>query len=450
MAFGLYCRLSYARVNEVFLFPSRINRLIIRVIGAANRVENMLEGVRIVEMATYIAAPSAGGMMADWGAEVIKIEAREGDPIRHFFKSIGADLDGNPVFDLDNRGKRSVAIDFSTPDGAEAIHRLLEDADVFLTNLRPGSLKRAGLDWDTLHARHSKLIYATVTGYGIEGPEADRPGFDMAAFWSRAGVGQLFAPKGEDPVPLRTAFGDHVTGQATVAGICAALVERARTDKGRLVETSLLRTGIYSLGSDMAIQLKFGRLASTKSREQAPNPVNNFFKTRDGFWLCLMPRQSGKDWPDICRALGHEEWLEGDKFTSPKARRKNGPELVGLLDQAFGTRTLEDWHARLDEAHLVWAPVQTPKQVVEDPQAEAAGAFVEMPDHSGGTFRSPASPVRFHGADDGPKGPSPLVGQHTDEVLAEVGYTPEEIAKLKENEIVGPISEDGSNASKPV
>ncbi len=398
----------------------------------------MLEGIRVIEMATYIAAPSAGGMLADWGADVIKIEAREGDPIRHFFSTIGTDLEGNPVFDLDNRGKRSVALDFSTKEGADAVHRLLEGADVFLTNLRPGSLKRAGLDWETLHKQNEKLIYATVTGYGIEGPEADRPGFDMAAFWSRAGVGRLFAPKGEDPVPLRTAFGDHVTGQATAAGICAALVERARTNKGRLVETSLLRTGIYSLGSDMAIQLKFGRVASTKPREEAINPVNNFFKSKDGFWICLMPRQGSKDWANVLRAIDREDLAGDPKFDSSKSRRKNGPELVRLIDEAFSKRDLEEWHARLDAEHLVWAPVQTPAQVAEDPQAEAAGAFVQTPDHSGGMFRAPATPVRFHGADDGPKGPSPHVGQHTDEVLKGAGYSDDEITELKSKSVVGP------------
>ena len=397
----------------------------------------MLEGIRVIEMATYIAAPSAGGMLADWGADVIKIEAREGDPIRHFFKTIGTDLEGNPVFDLDNRGKRSVALDFSIPEGAKAVLKFLEKADVFLTNLRPGSLKRAGLDWDTVHKMNEKLIYASVTGYGMEGPEADRPGFDMAAFWSRAGVGRLFAPKGEDPVPLRTAFGDHVTGQATAAGICAALVERARTGKGRLVETSLLRTGIYTLGSDMAIQLKFGRVASTRRREEAVNPVNNYFKTRDDFWLCLMPRQGSKDWMDILRAIDRKDLATDPKFDSSKNRRKNGPELVGIIDEAFATRDLAEWHDRLDAEHLIWAPVQTPAQVADDAQAEAAGAFVQTPDHSGGSFRAPATPVRFHGADDGPRGPSPHIGEHTDEMLEDAGYTADEIAVLRSNSIVG-------------
>jgi len=383
----------------------------------------MLEGIKVVEMATYIAAPSAGGIMADWGAEVVKIEPVEGDPIRHFFNTIGADLDGNPVFDLDNRGKRSVAIDTSTEEGAEALRKLVLDADVFLTNLRPGSLKRAGLDYDSMKALNPKIVYASVTGYGLEGPEADRPGFDMAAFWSRSGVGRLFAPKGTDPVPIRTAFGDHVTGQATVAGILAALIERGRTGEGRLVETSLLRSGIYALGSDMAIQLKFGRIASTPPREAAINPINNFFRAKCGTWICLMPRQGGKDWAAVCHALDREALAEDARFASSKDRRKNAAALVDEFDAAFAERDLAEWGARLDAHDIVWAPVQHPSQVAEDPQAEAAGAFVMTPGAGGRpAFRAPASPVRFHGADDGPKGPSPDVGEHTREVLASLGY----------------------------
>ncbi|MFP4005016.1 MAG: CaiB/BaiF CoA transferase family protein, partial [Alphaproteobacteria bacterium] len=311
----------------------------------------MLEGLRVIELASYIAAPAAGGIMADWGADVIKIEPLHGDPIRQFFASIGAEVDGNPVFELDNRGKRGVAIDTGTEEGAEAVRRLAAEADVFLTNLRPGSLSRAGLDHERLSALNPKLVYASVTGYGLFGEEKDRPGFDMAAFWSRAGVARLFAPKGTDPVQIRTAFGDHVTAQATVAGILAAIVERSRTGKGRLVETSLLRSGIYALGTDMAIQLALGRVASTPPREKAINPINNFFQSSDGNWICLMPRQGGADWADLTKAIGREDLREDERFRDSRSRRANGPELVRILDDAFAAHTLEEWGAILDRHH---------------------------------------------------------------------------------------------------
>ncbi len=404
----------------------------------------MLEGLKVVEMATYIAAPSAGGMLADWGAQVIKIEPLAGDPIRDFFASLGVEMGDNPVFALDNRGKRSIALDATTPEGAEIIRKLVGDADVFLTNLRPGSLTRAGLDWDAVHALNPRLVYASVTGYGLLGEEADRPGFDMAAFWARAGVGRLHAPRGSDPFPIRTAFGDHITGQSTAAGILAALYERERTGQGRLVETSLLRTGIYSLGSDMAIQLRFGRVASNRPRHDAVQPVNNFFQTQDGFWLCLIPRQGGSDWKALLRALGREDLAEDERFASSSNRRKNGAALVDLLDEAFGSLTLADAGQRLDAEDLVWAPVQTPAQVATDPQAMAAGAFATIPDTNfkdgeGNTqpYRTPAAPVRFHGADDGPKGPPPGIGEHTAQVLGELGYAPDAIEDLAGRGVLG-------------
>ena len=184
----------------------------------------MLEGIRVIEYATYMAAPGAGGILADWGAEVIKIEPPGGDPIRKFFKSIGTDIQDNPVFDFDNRGKKSIIVDTSTEAGQAIVRKLAETADVFLTNVRPGGLTRSGLDHESLSAANPKLVYCSLTGYGLTGPDADRPGFDVASFWSRTGVAALTVPKGQEPFSLRTAFGDHTTSIAAAAGICAALV----------------------------------------------------------------------------------------------------------------------------------------------------------------------------------------------------------------------------------
>ena len=396
----------------------------------------MLKGLRVVELASYIAAPGAGGILADWGAEVIKIEAPAGDPMRNFFDGLSGDEHGNPVFELDNRGKRGVVLDISTPAGREAAIRLVATADIFLTNVRPGSLKRAGLDFDTLHAEHPALIYCSLTGYGLQGEDADRAGMDVAAFWSRAGVGAITAPKGVDPFPIRTAMGDHITSLSTVAAILAAVHERHSTGKGRLVETSLLRTGVYSIGSDMAIQLRFGKLASTRPRAQAVQPLANFFRTADGRWICLLVRTGGKDWPQIAAAVGRPDLVENPLFASSRARRENGPALVEILDAAFAAFSYEDMAGRLDEYDITWAPYQTPGELTRDPQAEAAGCFVNTPDGKGGSFRSPASPARFDGYDDTPKSGPPSLGQHTDAVLAELGYSADEIAALRDSKAV--------------
>lgn len=396
----------------------------------------MLEGLKIVELATYIAAPGAGSIMADWGAEVIKIEPPAGDPMRRFFDSMAAEQDSNPVFDLDNRGKRGVVFDIGAPDGKEAALRLVRQADVFLTNVRPGALKRAGLDWESLKAENPRLIYCSLTGYGLQGPDADRAGMDVASFWSRAGVGAITAPKGVEPFPIRTGMGDHITSLATVAAILAAVHDRSRTGQGRLVETSLLRTGVYSIGSDMAIQMRLGKLASTRPRDQAVQPLANFFKTSDGRWFCILVRQGGTDWPQIARAAGRPDLIDDPRFATSKARRENTAELVHTLDAAFGAMTYEQAAAALDAGDVTWAPYQTPRELVEDPQAEAAGCFVTIPDGKGGGHRSPASPARFEGFDDTPRGPAPRLGQDTAAVMAELGYSPEEIAALKSTKAV--------------
>lgn len=391
----------------------------------------MLEGLKVVELATYIAAPGAGGILSDWGAEVIKVEPPAGDPIRGFFASIGRDMGANPVFDMDNRGKRGVAIDITRADGRDALLKLIAGADIFLTNSRPGSLARAGLDYDSLKAAHPQLIYASVTGYGLQGEEADRAGFDIAAFWSRSGVAGLTTPKGAEPFPLRTAMGDHITSLATVSAILAAVVERQSTGVGRLVETSLLRTGVYSVSSDMAIQLRFGRVASNRVRKEAVNPVANFFRTKEGRWICLVPRQGGGDWADLCRAVKREDLIDDARFAKARARSENAALLVETLDAAFAALAFADAAAALDAVDYVWSPVQSAAEVAADPQAEAAGCFVDVPDGAGGHFRIPAAPARFPGVDTTPGGPAPSVGQHTAEVLGGAGYSAEEIEALK-------------------
>jgi len=391
----------------------------------------MLEGLKIVEYATYIAAPGAGGIMADWGADVIKVEPPGGDPIRMFFASVG--IEGvaiNPVFELDNRGKRGIVLDTAQDAGRDALLRLADDADVFLTNVRPGGLARAGLDHTALLKRNPRLIYATLTGYGLEGSDADRPGMDSAAFWARSGLAALFRPKGGEPVQLRTAFGDHVASMAIVSGVLAALYERERTGKGRLVEASLLRVAHYAGGSDFAIQHSYGRTASNRPRRNAPNPLINYFQTKDGHWISLLTRQGEKDWPPLCRALSLEHLIEDDRFARASVRRENGGALVDQLDAAFAALTLDQAAAALDVEEMIWAPVLSAAEAVADPQAIASGAVVQTPQHEGPPINAPGAPIRFPGADDGPKGPAPKAGEHTRAVLAQAGYSEAEIDAL--------------------
>jgi crotonobetainyl-CoA:carnitine CoA-transferase CaiB-like acyl-CoA transferase len=380
---------------------------------------SILAGTRVVELGVWVAGPGAGGVMADWGADVVKVEPPEGDPMRRVFQLIaGHGQPESPPFDLDNRGKRSVVLDLRDPAGREAAQQLVGGADVFLTNLRPEAVERLGLGPDALLEANERLVYASVSGYGLRGPDAGRAGYDVGAFWARSGVASKMVPEGEPPIDIRSGFGDHVTAMTSVAGICAALLARERTGRGQLVETSLLRTGIWCLGWDLGIQMRFGKIAPTLPRTDVMNPMVNPYQGSDGRWFWMLGLETERHWPALLRAIGRPDLGEDERFADGRGRRKNAPALVAELDAVFATRPRDEWTAAFDDHGVWWAPVNTLAEVLEDPQAVATGAFVEVPGGAAGpAHRAVATPVRFGAADVGPAGPVPVLGEHSDEIL---------------------------------
>jgi crotonobetainyl-CoA:carnitine CoA-transferase CaiB-like acyl-CoA transferase len=381
-----------------------------------------LSGVRVVELGVWVAGPGAGGLLAEWGADVIKVEPPSGDPMRHLFQlTAGHGQPEVPPFDLDNRGKRSVAVDLRAPEGKEAMAALVATADVFITNLRPDAVERLGLGPAALLAADPRLVYARITGFGAEGPDADRPGYDVGAFWARTGMARSFTPDDEPPADIRAGMGDHTTAMALVAGINAALLERTRTGKGQLVDTSLLRTGIWCVGWDLGIQLRFGKLAPTVPRTEKMNPMVNPYMAGDGRWFWLLGLESDRHWPALARAVGHPEWIEEEPFATGRGRRHHAHDVIAAMDAAFAQRTRADWFERFDVEGVWFVPVHTPAEVLEDPQALAAGAFVDVPAGEGApAHRAVASPVDFGGVPTGPAGPVPGIGEHTSEVLGQL------------------------------
>jgi crotonobetainyl-CoA:carnitine CoA-transferase CaiB-like acyl-CoA transferase len=400
-------------------------------------VAGPLAGIRVVELGVWVAGPSAGGVLADWGASVVKMEPPEGDPFRGLYLSAsGVELPANPPFELDNRGKRSIALDLRTADGRAIAYRLLDAADVFVTNIRPAALARLGLDWETLTARNPRLVYGRVTGYGERGPEVDRPAYDVGAFWARAGIAAALTPPGETPPLQRGAMGDHTAGMTLAGGISAALLARERSGRGQLVTTSLLRVGVFVLGWDTNAAVRLGIKATPLRRDQFPNPVILPFRAGDGRWLWLLGLQGQRHWPDLVRAIDRPEWKDDPRFATMAARRENVAELVALLDAVFATEPMAVWAARLDAAGMWWAPMQTTTEVIDDAQVRAAGAFVDVPQADGSTAPGVATPIDFDGTPWAPAGPAPECGQHTEEILLELGLDWDAIADLKDRRVI--------------
>jgi crotonobetainyl-CoA:carnitine CoA-transferase CaiB-like acyl-CoA transferase len=379
----------------------------------------MLEAVRVVELGVWVAGPSAGGILADWGADVVKVEAPAGDPMRQMLQVIiGHGEPQSPPFDLDNRGKRSVVLDLRTEAGMAAMRTLVDTADVFLTNLRPEAVEQLGLGPEALLARNERLVYASVTGYGRTGPDAGRAGYDVGAFWARSGIAHATAPDGQPPPALRGGLGDHVTGITITAGILAALLERERSGKGQLVETSLLRAGIYCLGWDVGLQLRFGRAAPTQPRTENINPMVNCYEASDGRWFWLLGVESQRHFPVLCHAIGKDEWIDDERFATARDRRHHAAELIGALDRVFATRPRDEWTGQFDAHDVWWAPVNTLDDLVEDPQVLAAGAIVDVPGGAGASaHRAVATPVSFSRTPVGPQGPVPGLGEHTKAII---------------------------------
>ncbi len=394
-----------------------------------------LEGIRVVELGVWVAGPAGGGILADWGADVVKIEPPDGDPARQFLSMLGGDVPFNPPFELDNRAKRGIVLDLTTDDGKDIARQLLDRADVFLTNIRLDALERLGLDAPTLLERFPRLVYGIITGYGLDGPERTRAAYDIGAFWARSGIASLLTAPGGEPPFQRGGMGDHGAGMAIASGICAALVARGRTGQGQLVATSLLRHGMYTIGFDLNTQLRFGVGIGTATHATMGNPAINCYQDRDGRWFWLIGLEGERHWPDLCRAVDRPEWVDDERFATASARRHNLRELIPALDEIFATRTRAEWGEALDEAGMWWAPMQTPEELLGDEQAWAGGGFVEVPDGES-TATMVNSPVDFAGTPASPRGMPPTLGQHTDEVLAELGWDAEAIAALRAKAVV--------------
>jgi crotonobetainyl-CoA:carnitine CoA-transferase CaiB-like acyl-CoA transferase len=398
-------------------------------------MEGPLDGVRVLEVANWLAAPAGAALLADMGAEVIKVEPPNGDPYRAFrLASLGysAEFAENVCFQADNRGKRGVTLNLERADGRAVLRRLVERADVLLTNFIPSRAERYGLTYAALAERHPRLIFAHFTGYGVYGDERDRLGFDYAAFWARSGIMDLLGEEGRTPPFQRPGMGDHTTAVVIACGILAALYERERSGRGQELHFSLLNSGLWVLGVDVQCAL-VARSNPIKHDPAAPaNPIWNAYRCGDGTWIQLVMLQPDLYWPKVCAAIERPELLNDPRFNSLDARAQNSRALVGILAEVFASAPRAEWGRRLDAHGVIWAPAQSMTDVVDDPQARANGYFTTIDHPNAGPFEVVDAPFRFGRSTVTARGPAPELGQHTEEVLLELGYSWEEIGALRE------------------
>jgi crotonobetainyl-CoA:carnitine CoA-transferase CaiB-like acyl-CoA transferase len=401
----------------------------------------LLSGVRVVEAATMVMVPSVGAVLADYGAQVVKLEPLEGDLNRR-----GHHIPGMPIhatdyeycFLPDNRGKRSLSLDLKAPEAKGIVRRLVEGADVFLTNYRHKALERLGLGWPELQAVNPRLVYAHGTGFGDAGAEADKPGFDSVCYWSRSAMEATLFPMEGWLGSLGYGTGDHPSGMALLSAVLLALLARERTGRGTRVSSSLLANGAWSNSVMIQARLLEARFQQRRPREEAHNFTGVYYRAGDRriFKMAIVDTRRG--WPKVCRAIGRPDLIDDPRYATLEERLKEGRmrELIRLCDQVFGSRPMEHWKRALEEADVPYSMVATYDDVVADEQMAANGVFLEIEDPELGRVRTVDTPLHLEGHPKVARQPAPRLGEHTRAILAEIGLSGDEIVALVERRVV--------------
>jgi crotonobetainyl-CoA:carnitine CoA-transferase CaiB-like acyl-CoA transferase len=407
---------------------------------------NVFSGLKVVDLASYIAGPASTTILSDFGADVIKVEPPDtGDPYRFFYA-----MPPNPVsernyaWQLTNRNKRSLALDLKSPGAKAVLARLVQWADVLVTNFPPSVKAKLGLTYEALAPLNPRLVYADITGYGDKGPEADKPGFDITAYWARTGLMQVTHDEDSPPTLPVPGIGDHATASTLYSAIVTGLYRRERTGLGGHVSTSLIAEGAWAAATWIEGALHGAKFFSQHNRKRPPNALLNPYCTADARWLLLVAVQQ-KDWLGFVKAMGMPALLEDPRFADGPARARNAAELVAILDPVFGAKPLEHWKKILDAGRVIYGVVQVAEEIVRDPQMLENEIFAKVTDPSIGATHTVNSPVQVAGVRKVVPSRAPRLGEHSAELLIELGFTSEQAAQLAAS---GVVRDESSSASR--
>ena len=408
----------------------------------------LLAGLKVIDAGSFIAAPAAATVMAELGADVIKLEPPGGDPFRYLRHA-----PGNPPCEVDygwladNRNKRGLALDLKTEAGRGALYRLIRNTDVFVTNLPLAARERLAVGYDDLAPHNDRLIYASLTAYGEHGPERLNTGFDSTALWARSGLMDMVRPAPDSP-PAKSlpGMGDHPTAITLYAAIATALFRRERTGRGGYVATNLMANGLWWNALHAQAMLCGAEFPRRPGREDAPSALHNFYRTADGRWLQLVVIPEDKRWPRLARAVGRPDLIEDPRFAARADRHANHRVLIRELDAAFATAPLAEWRRRLDEHGVSYGVISTLRDIPEDRQMRESGALAAIDDPGAGAEYVISSPLWIDGAPRTRPSRPPAIGEHSEEILREHGFSPEEIEALQE---AGAIPAAAMTAARP-
>jgi crotonobetainyl-CoA:carnitine CoA-transferase CaiB-like acyl-CoA transferase len=392
--------------------------------------DNIFSGLKVVDLANFIAGPSAAVILSDFGADVIKVEPPTGDFWRMAFKLPPQPrAKDNYPWHLNNRNKRGMAVDLKSPHAGKILERLVRWADVMIVNTPHPARKRLKLEYEDVAAWNPRLIYADLTGYGEEGPDAHLPGFDITAYWARSGLLSLTRDAGAPPTLPVAGSGDHATAVGVYSAIVTALYRRERTGKGAYVTTSLLAEGIWACGVSVQAALCKATFFPLHDRKNPPSMLMNVYRAGDESWFLLVLEPSR--WPALVKGIGRPDLLSDERFSDPAKQAANAAQLTAILDEVFGSQPMAHWREVFDQADITFGLVQTPADVINDPQLRENGIVVPLEGAGGNLTSTISSPIRIHGVEKVPARRAPGIGEHNEEVLKELGFGAAEIDGLR-------------------